>query len=251
MHRSTDSSRMHPVLIATLLLACRTTPAPPPPADGAPRLLDKDEIRQVVRANIHEVKACYEKGLARDGDLTGGVVLQFTLDPRGAVTDAHVKSSTFPPGHDDLTACVVERFRTWRFPATGGVVVITYPFVFELSRPVTSPSGLVAGTQSAGMWFPLPDRPPGTLVVEILGPDGAAAPGVVVTLAIERKAEPPLTLQATTDARGHAEFTGLPPAHLAGASVDADPTHAASRSIRTNLDGSAIGTILVRDRIQP
>jgi TonB family protein len=252
MHRSTDSSRIHPVLVATLLLACRTAPAPPPPAEGAPRVLDKDEVRQVVRANIHEVKACYEqKGLARDGDLTGRVGLQFTLDPRGAVADARVQSSTFPPGYDDLTVCIVERLRTWRFPATGGVVAITYPFVFEPSRPVTSPSGLVAGTQSVGRWFLLPVRPPGTLVVEVLGPNGAAAPGVVVTLAIERKAEPPLTLQAPTDARGHVEFTGLPPAGLAGASVDADPTHAASHSIRTHLDGRAIGTILVRDRVQP
>ena len=63
----------------------------PPSADttsGLPQAevkgsLDKDIIRRVVRANIADVRGCYNEGLARDATLKGRVMIQFVIAPKG------------------------------------------------------------------------------------------------------------------------------------------------------------------------
>ncbi|MEM9463426.1 MAG: AgmX/PglI C-terminal domain-containing protein [Myxococcota bacterium] len=93
--------------------------------------LDKAIIRRVVRAHINEVRYCYNEGLARDPDLAGRVVVQFTVGNNGKVIESTVTTTTLPDA--DVSSCIAEAVARWAFPkpANGEKVVITYPFVLE------------------------------------------------------------------------------------------------------------------------
>ena len=72
-----------------------------------------------------EVRACYDKELARHPGLEGKVIATFTIDAAGAVIDS--KATGLPVVAD----CVAGVIRTLRFPPNGkGSVVVNYPFVF-------------------------------------------------------------------------------------------------------------------------
>lgn len=90
--------------------------------------IDKDIVLEIVREHIDEVRGCYNEGLARDPKLAGRVAVNFVIGP-----DGYVASATIQEGiGDDVDQCLVERVKTWKFPAPGGRgnVVITYPFNF-------------------------------------------------------------------------------------------------------------------------
>ena len=92
--------------------------------------LDKDVIARVVRKNQKAIKACYEKGLARDPNLGGKVSVSWTIGPNGSV----IKTSIAESGMRDpaVEGCIMGHVRTWKFPNPrgGGVVHVTYPWVF-------------------------------------------------------------------------------------------------------------------------
>jgi len=95
--------------------------------------LDKELIRQVIRRNINQVRYCYETQLQRNPKLNGKVSIKFVISAAGTVASSQVASSTVD--NAELEACVAGRVRAWEFPKPkgGGVVVVTYPFVFKQS----------------------------------------------------------------------------------------------------------------------
>jgi len=95
--------------------------------------LDKELIRQVIRRNINQVRYCYETQLQRNPKLNGKVSIKFVISAAGTVASSQVASSTVD--NAELEACVTGRVRAWEFPRPkgGGVVVVTYPFVFKQS----------------------------------------------------------------------------------------------------------------------
>ncbi len=102
----------------------------PPEVVGA---LDRELIRRVIHANIGQIRYCYESQLGRAPTLAGKVAIRFIITPTGTVSTASVAQSTV--SHAELEACVAGRVRTWQFPKPrgGGVVVVTYPFLFKQS----------------------------------------------------------------------------------------------------------------------
>lgn len=92
--------------------------------------LSRDVIQRVIRRHINEVRACYDRALARDPSLSGRVLVRFTIDASGAVSSAEVQDSDL--GDASVEACIQAAARRWRFPepAGGGIVIVTYPFVF-------------------------------------------------------------------------------------------------------------------------
>lgn len=260
--------RMHRASSVLLLLAaCRAAAPPPtasptlapnegasetrtPPADEPTGILDKNQIRQVVRDHIGAVRACYNRGLASDPTLQGRVVLLFAIGPEGTVTAADVESSTLPPAAEPVARCIAEASRQWRFPAPtgGGTLTVSYPFVLESSDPVSSLAGLAAGPQSPERWFAVKDHPPDTLIIEVLEPGArASAPNVVVTLKIysDRAEE---SREAVTDRRGLATFSGLPREGTANAQLAADTEGKPQVSESVALAGKPMATIMVRGR---
>lgn len=92
--------------------------------------LDKEIIRKVVQAHITEVRWCYMAGLARNAELAGRFVVDFEIAATGEVSRAEIRESTLADAQ--VTACVAEAVRQWKFPRPeGGAVSVMYPFVLE------------------------------------------------------------------------------------------------------------------------
>ncbi|ADO71631.1 TonB family protein [Stigmatella aurantiaca] len=95
--------------------------------------LDKDVIAKVIRRHQNEIKYCYETELNKNPSLAGKVAVAFTIDPAGAVAEANVSESTL--GNATAENCMLSRIRRWKFPEPkgGGVVAVTYPWLFSPS----------------------------------------------------------------------------------------------------------------------
>ncbi len=93
--------------------------------------LDKDVIAKVIRRHQNEIKYCYETELNKSPDLAGKVAVAFTIDPSGAVTEATVTETTL--NNAAAERCMLSRIRRWKFPEPkgGGVVAVTYPWLFS------------------------------------------------------------------------------------------------------------------------
>ena len=59
--------------------------------------------------------------------------MQFTIGPTGTVDESALADTTM--NNAQVSDCIVEAIRTWKFPPPegGGVVVVNYPFVFQPS----------------------------------------------------------------------------------------------------------------------
>lgn len=93
--------------------------------------LSRETIRRVVRRHHNEVKFCYERALQNRPDLEGRVTARFMISPTGAVSVANVQSSSL--GNSEAEQCVVSAVRRFTFPQpeNGGMVSVSYPFVFS------------------------------------------------------------------------------------------------------------------------
>lgn len=95
--------------------------------------LDKELIRQVIHRNRGQIRFCYESQLNRFPKLAGKVAVKFIINADGTVASSQVAQST--ANNAELESCVAGRVRTWQFPKPkgGGMVVVTYPFIFKQS----------------------------------------------------------------------------------------------------------------------
>lgn len=93
--------------------------------------LDKDVIAKVIRDHMAEIKYCYEIELNKNPSLAGKVAVAFTIDPTGSVSEASVSETTL--NNSSAENCMLRRIRRWRFPEPkgGGVVAVTYPWLFS------------------------------------------------------------------------------------------------------------------------
>jgi hypothetical protein len=93
--------------------------------------LSKSVIRRTIALQRNRVRGCYERALIVQPDLAGRVEIQFVISQSGAVFGAHVSNTTV----NDLgfEQCVVGALRELTFPTVegGGVVIVTYPFLFR------------------------------------------------------------------------------------------------------------------------
>jgi pSer/pThr/pTyr-binding forkhead associated (FHA) protein len=92
--------------------------------------LTKEEIGRVIRRNLARFKFCYEKQLNANPNLSGKISVYFTIAPTGSVANASVRETTMNDAN--VESCVEKVMRSLQFPKPrgGGIVVVTYPFVF-------------------------------------------------------------------------------------------------------------------------
>ena len=95
--------------------------------------LDKELIRQVIHRNRGQIRYCYESQLTKYPKLGGKVAVKFVITATGTVASATVAQST--ANNAAMETCIAGRVRTWQFPKPkgGGVVIVTYPFIFKQS----------------------------------------------------------------------------------------------------------------------
>ena len=84
-------------------------PLPPETRGG----LDRATVRWVVRRHRDELFACYPAA-ARDRNVMGMLMVDFTIAPSGEVRAASLRHQT--TGDDQIASCFVEAIRAWRFP---------------------------------------------------------------------------------------------------------------------------------------
>jgi len=93
--------------------------------------LDKSLIDRVVKSHLAQIRYCYQRELAKNPKLFGKIVVKFVISKDGTVSSATTKSSTM--NNPIVERCVNSRFMRMRFPKPkgGGIVIVSYPFVFN------------------------------------------------------------------------------------------------------------------------
>lgn len=98
--------------------------------------IDKEAIRRVIRAKLHEVKSCYERALntmEKGQKLEGKIVLGWKIIARGQTRDVKIVSSTL--GNPQVENCIRTRLAGWTFPEPPVgfeyAEVQAYPFVLN------------------------------------------------------------------------------------------------------------------------
>jgi hypothetical protein len=86
-------------------------------------------ITDEIKHRLGGLRACYESGMRRASkELGGKLQVRFALSKIGKVTSAEAELDTL---HDaDVTGCMLERVRAWRFPPLGDEFEFSYPFIF-------------------------------------------------------------------------------------------------------------------------
>ena len=96
--------------------------------------IDRRLIQSVIRQHVAAYRACYTAALAKLPNLSGKVMLRFTIDGKGVVTDSAIVSSTL--AHPPVENCLALAARRMKFPPTPGAPIhINYPLVFQPESP--------------------------------------------------------------------------------------------------------------------
>ena len=67
---------------------------------------------------IADIKACYERALKRNPNLSGKVVIHWTITQAGTVSGVDVEQDTL--GDAEVASCIKSLVARWRFPAPSG-----------------------------------------------------------------------------------------------------------------------------------
>ena len=101
-----------------------------PAVDGE---LDPSLVSKEVRTRIGAIKACYERALKRNPNLSGKVKVRWTITAAGTVSAVEIEEDSM--GDSEVSSCIKGLVSRWRFPApSGGSVDVVYPFVFQSSQ---------------------------------------------------------------------------------------------------------------------
>ncbi len=93
--------------------------------------IDKEIVRRYIRHKLPTIRACYEKELLADGQLSGTVLAQFQIAPNGNVQGATAAGI----GNQVLESCIATAIGGIQFPEPrhGQRVQVRYPFHFHMS----------------------------------------------------------------------------------------------------------------------
>jgi TonB family protein len=88
-------------------------------------------IGQIIKEQQARLKYVFEKFLKRDPNLSGKLLIRFTILANGTTTNVSiVSSSTGNPEFDETISRYVKRWEFSAIPETNGSVTVVYPFVF-------------------------------------------------------------------------------------------------------------------------
>ena len=101
-----------------------------PAVDGS---LDPSVVAKEVKQRLGAIKACYERALKRNPQLSGKVVIHWTITAAGTVSGVDIEQDTL--GDAEVASCIKSLVARWRFPSpSGGSVDVSFPFVFQSSQ---------------------------------------------------------------------------------------------------------------------
>ena len=92
--------------------------------------ISREEVARVINKHLSEVQYCYERALIKQPGLKGKLVLEWTIQRNGSVGRVKQKLATLKSSA--VSSCIINKLKRWRFPKPrGGVVVVSYPFIFS------------------------------------------------------------------------------------------------------------------------
>jgi hypothetical protein len=103
----------------------------------------REDIQAMMQSRRDEVRACYDMGLKNHPGIEGDLVIKWTIDPQGLVTDIEVDTPRSQFAADSVSHCIIDIIKKIKFApsAKGFETRAYYPFNF---RPRTS-TGVDAG----------------------------------------------------------------------------------------------------------
>jgi hypothetical protein len=116
------------------------TPAPSGSAGAAPKGAHThdpgrgpEDIRAIVVSHRDEARACYDRALPDHPGIEGDLVIQWTIDPKGAVTQAAVDTGRSKITEPSVVNCVIGIVQKIQFAASPGgfETKAHYPFNFH------------------------------------------------------------------------------------------------------------------------
>lgn len=92
--------------------------------------LPKPVIKAYIATKMGAIKACYQKGLQANPDLSGKVKVAFLIQPNGSVVGSRIDESGL--NNSSVEDCILANLKTWKFPQAkgGGSTKVVYPFSF-------------------------------------------------------------------------------------------------------------------------
>jgi hypothetical protein len=101
------------------------------------------DIRAIIVAHRDEARACYDKGLTTHPGIEGDLVIQWTIDPKGNVTQVSADSARSQIHEPGVVACIGDVIRKIQFAASPGgfETKAFYPFNFHPRGPQPAPKG--------------------------------------------------------------------------------------------------------------
>ncbi len=95
----------------------------------------KEGINDAIREELSEIRECYQSWLNMEPDLEGEVKVKFVIsdvEGVGEVTSTEIMDQT-TTSHTLFEGCVLNVMSDLKFeaPEDGGVVIVSYPFVFK------------------------------------------------------------------------------------------------------------------------
>jgi hypothetical protein len=94
------------------------------------------DIRAIIVAHRDEARACYDKALNAHPGIEGDLVIQWTIDPKGNVTQVSPDAARSQISETGVVACVGDVIRKIQFAASPGgfETKAFYPFNFHPRR---------------------------------------------------------------------------------------------------------------------
>ena len=101
-----------------------------PTADGE---LSPDIIKKVMADKAGAVKACYQKELQKNPDLSGSIKVAFMIGADGKVVGVKIENSSIDS--PAVENCILDNIKSWRFPQAkgGGNTKVNKTFQFKSS----------------------------------------------------------------------------------------------------------------------
>ena len=87
---------------------------PPAPGGDVPERLGNSDVMQVVRAHIPELKTCTLEQKRKSPNLSGTLVMRWTILPSGRTTSVQVRTDEFKSTY--LAGCISGLVKSWSFP---------------------------------------------------------------------------------------------------------------------------------------
>ena len=117
--------------------------APTPKPHGHEPGRGPEDLRAIIVAHRDEARACYDKAIGDHPGIEGALVVQWTIDPKGVVTQISEDTSRSQITEPGVVACVVKIIQGIQFaPSPGGFETKAYyPFDFKPRRSQQRPSG--------------------------------------------------------------------------------------------------------------